>query len=249
MTAPLVIPPGHWIAASHAAGHLVACEPGAAYPCRCEDVDPDPPQWKRERAARSGENTVLRCDPYLGKRGKWAGRWNNMCPCWGQSPEGKPQGCCAYHPHNPRNTGYALLGLDGEHVRLPGQTVEVLPGERKDRRRVVDIEGVDPEYAISLGLPVDIEPEPYVRRWAHAELHCACRTPWDHMVDAKGKPLERGIGFHASCCHTNWRNSAVAAMHKRSITDPCRPPESIVDVERGVPVLRARNELGFTIWG
>lgn len=257
MIAPLVVtdaqahPPmtglNTWLVASAREQRPVTLD--EVYPCRCEDLDPDPPQWKVERAKRADGN-VYRCDPWISKKGRNVGQWDNRCPCWGQVRDGRPDGCCAHHEGNPR---YIEVGPDGRplHATIPPDREAGwrAPHERVER----DIEDVHPSaaYAEALGMPVDVEPDPYVRRWSHAELHCDCRTPWDHIVDKDGKPTERGAGFHCSAdgCHTNWRNAATALMHKRSVLVPCRRPESIVDVETGASVLRARMEGGFTVWG
>lgn len=229
------------------AGGNLNCEPA---PCRCEDIDTDPPQWKVERARRSGDSSVFVCDPYISKKGYNVGRWTNRCPCWGLDRDGRPDGCCAGHPHNPR---YAELGPDGlplvttlEPAREAGWQA---PHERAERR----VEDITPTtaYVAALGMPVDDEPEPYVRRWTHAELHCSCATPWDHMRDKDGKQLVRGIGQHCGDdgCHRNFRNLPTLLMHRKTVLEPCRDPATIVDVMTGEPLLKARVDLGFTVWG
>lgn len=83
--------------------------------------------------------------------------------------------------------------------------------------------------------------EPYARRWAAEEVTCPCETPWDNE--------KRPGGLHCTNCHTNWKGAAVMAMHQRRVTDPCRPPASLVDVATGRPVVVARRQGGFVIWG
>ena len=39
-------------------------------------------------------------------------------------------------------------------------------------------------------------------------------------------------------CHRNFANTGTAAMHRKRWTDPCRPPEGIVDVDTGAGLLR-----------
>jgi hypothetical protein len=180
--------------------------------------------------------------------------------------DGRPEGCCAHHDGNPR---HLPVGPDGRPLAAPvlaGMLHATIPPgrpadwqaphervaeDRDARNEQRPIEDVAPAaaYADALGIPLDVEPEPYRRRWPAAEITCTCPTPWDHLVTKDGKPAEKGIGYHAVCCHTNWRNASIAAMHKRSILDPCRPPQSIVDIETGVRVLRARDEGGYLVWG
>lgn len=226
------------------------CQP---FPCRCEDIDDDPPQWKIERARRTGETAVYRCDPYISKKGYNVGQWVNRCPCWGQLRDGKPEGCCVNHSGNPR---YVEVGPDGRPLGRPS-IATILPGrpadwqaphERAERRPVEDVEA-STAYADAIGIPLDVEPTPYVRRWTREELHCDCRTPWDHMITKEGKVAEKGIGYHCAACHNNFRNSAVAGMHQRDIMLPCRPPASIVDFETGARVLRMKLEGAHAVWG
>jgi hypothetical protein len=262
VTTPIVVPAGHWIVASQREGRPVAGGLADLYPCRCEDIDTDPPIWKRERAARTGDPTVFICDPYVSKKGHNVGRWTNRCPCWGGRRDHAREGCCAHHEGNPR---YLPVGPDGRPLAAP-LLAEMLhdtippsrdagwqaPHERIER----PIHDVAPAaaYAEALGIPYEAEPEPYVRRWKHAELHCDCPTPWDHMTsrDSDGKlKVARGHGHHCSAdgCHTNWRSYAASVVHCRDVTKPCTPPQSIVDCETGEPLLRARMDGPYLIWG
>lgn len=230
------------------------------YPCQCEKVDPDPPQWKVERARRTGDPTVFACDPYVSKKGKDVGQWVNRCSCWGDKPDGKPEGCCAHSPHNPR---FRVI-LDGVVV---AQTAPLpiareagwrAPHERAERP-IIDADldsylALD-EYAEALGMPRDTpgpsELGPYLRRWTHVELHCTCPTPWDHLVtrDQDGKlKAQRGVGHHCTDCHENFRNPNVAQAHRRTVLDPCRPPATVRDPEYGTPILRQRVEGPYVIW-
>ena len=240
---------GTWLAAG-----TPSCQP---YPCQCEKIDDDPPQWKVERARRTGDLTVFACDPYISKKGYNVGRWTNRCACWGQRRERRPEGCCAHHEGNPR---YLPVGPDGRPLAAPvlaGMLHETIPPDREagwqapHERVERSVRDVAPTtaYADALGIPVDVEPAPYVRRWSAQELHCACPTPWDHLVTKEGKPAEKGIGYHCCNCHCNFRNVAVASAHQRNATDDCRPPETIQDTETGRPVLRPRAEGQFVIWG
>lgn len=237
---------------------LIVGTPGdQPYPCRCEEPDKNPAAWKIERARKTGETTVYLCDPYISKRGKDAGQWVNRCPCWGDNPEGKPDGCCAHSPHNPR----FRVVLDGVVV---GSTATIPPDREagwrapheRIERPIVDVDPLD-EYAEVLGMPRDIpgvsELGTYVRRWTDAELHCACPTPWDHLVtrDRDGKrKASPGVGVHCGegGCHENFRNLAAMIMHRRTILEPCRPPATIRDPERGTPILRQRVEGPYIIW-
>lgn len=81
----------------------------------------------------------------------------------------------------------------------------------------------------------------YVRRWAAAELTCDCPTPWDSD--------KRPGGVHCVNCHTNWKSVSVMAMHQRRVTDPCRPPATLVDCGTGRPVVHGRREGAFVVWG
>jgi hypothetical protein len=121
------------------------------------------------------------------------------------------------------------------------------PHERVER----PVEDVEPAtaYADALGVPLDVEPTPYARRWSAQELHCACPTPWDHLVTKEGKTAAKGIGYHCVGCCTNFRNVAVASTHQRNAGDQCRPPATIVDPETGRPVLRPWEDGVFVVWG
>ncbi len=223
------------------------CEPPV---CHCEDIDPDPPSWKSERARRSGESAVYICDSYIAKKGHWAGRWTNRCPCWGAVRDSLPEGCCAWHPWSPRyaplqpGTSLPVLApMHGAPVAGTGTYLDALDG-----RRPVEDAQASSAYADALGIPLDVAPAPYVRRWTREELHCDCPTPWDHMITKDGKVSEKGIGFHCVQCHCNFLNPGVAALHRRSILEPCRDPATIRDPERGTRVMRARDAGGMVVW-
>lgn len=89
-----------------------------AYPCLCEQPDPDPPAWKAERAQRSGDPIVYLCDPYLARKGRHVGTWQNRCPCWGmpriddRTGTPRPGGCCVWSEHNPAYAATVMRGID-----------------------------------------------------------------------------------------------------------------------------------------
>jgi hypothetical protein len=218
---------------------LAVQSPGCLpYPCLCEELDPHPLDWKVERARRSGQGSdVYLCDPYIHKG---SGQWRIRCSCWGQKPDGRPEGCCAHHEGNPR---YWII-IDGLRVTPDGpvpaaHTAPLSPAERYAAPPA-------PSPLPDLLHP----PEPYRPRWTREELHCACPTPWDDD--------SRSSGFHCSNdgCHTNWRNLGAARQHFRQLPGGlwrCVAPETLRDVgpgpTTGQPTVRARYEGAHVVWG
>jgi hypothetical protein len=233
-----VQPGAPWLVASNKEGRPISLD--GPYPCRCEDVDYDLPQWKRERALRSGRKIVYVCDPYLHKT---TSTWRNRCMCWGRVRDDHlPDGCCANHEHSPRYS----VRIDGV---LLDPTVEPPPVEGAVApAEVVDVELPPEDPAEELGQRFADETGdfavirmPYVPHWSAAERTCECTTPWDGV--------KKGYGYHCVACHVNWTNVGVAGLHQRSILDPCKPPVSIVDCELGTPILRMRTEGRHVVWG
>lgn len=174
-----------------------------------------------------------RCNAYKAKKPAWGrdrcwwvkkttGRTISECPCWGQVRNDKPASCCVHHPANPR---YApppaprslddldvapLLDFDRDHDR--GRPVVDVA--------LLDWNGFDPE----------VEHAPYERRWAAAELTCGCPTPFDEQKPARG--------WHCASCCSNFTSYAVGEVHRRRWTEPCRPPDTVRDVDTGFALLR-----------
>jgi hypothetical protein len=140
----------------------------------------------------------------------------SRCPCWGDRRDGKPGACCAHHSANPR---YAPprppRPLDDLNV------ADLVEWERPAAKRV-DIEDLwwDPE----------VEYAPYIPRWTREELTCPCATPFDQQKPARG--------WHCASCHHDFASFGVGEVHRRRWTEPCRPPETVVDVDTGFPLLR-----------
>jgi hypothetical protein len=215
---------------------LVAGTPmGQPYPCRCGDVDPDPPAWLIEVARRAGRSRdqIPKCRPYLAQKGKRAGRWWSYCECWGRRRDsGLPVDCCAHHEWNPAYVVTSSLGI--ATVQQPATVYEAsgLP-ESDDGLDVEDRMVHDWETGLA----------PYARRWAAAELTCPCATPWDAERDA------RKMGYHCpgEGCHENFLNWSVAVAHQRFVTMPCKSPASMFDID-GRPVYRARMVGVYVVW-
>ena len=171
-----------------------------------------------------------RCNAYKASKPAWGRErcwWTKRntdrviseCPCWGRERvDGLPAGCCAHHPANPR---YAPPPV----VRTLDD-LDVAPYIEWDRPAapvnvaLLDWNGFDPE----------VEHSPYVRTWTAEELTCGCKTPFDQAKPPKG--------WHCAGCCTNWSSYAVGEVHRRRWTEPCRPPDTIRDVDTGFPLLR-----------
>lgn len=189
-------------------------------PCRCQETRADAPDWVRDR----GNVTCW-------WRKKTTGQIRSRCPCWGDSRDGKPGDCCAHHSANPRYLDVPAAALaDPDAPPVVPDPVDPAdlppagwhaPHERADWDDDGEPWGPDPAR----------ERKPFVRRWQPAELTCPCPTPWD----AKKGP---SAGVHCPTCHCDFANTGTAAMHRRRWTDPCIPPEGIVDVDTGAGLLR-----------
>lgn len=189
----------------------------------------------------TGDPTCLpspcRCNAYRATRPEWARdrcwwvkrgteRVVSLCPCWGRArDESLPGNCCAHHSANPR---YApppppptLDDLD---------VAPLVDWERPQRVDAAeyDWDGFDPE----------VEHEPYERLWQVEQITCTCVTPFDGD--------KRSVGWHCSNCCSNFKSYGVGAVHRRRWTEPCRPPESIVDVDTGQPLM---YQDGNGVWG
>jgi hypothetical protein len=75
----------------------------------------------------------------------------------------------------------------------------------------------------------EVEHSPYERRWKPEELTCGCATPWDGVKAARG--------WHCCDCHAHFKSYAVGEVHRRRWTEPCRAPETIIDVDTGRPLM------------
>lgn len=232
---PARIPPGHWVAASKLEHRLVIGGPGELYPCRCADLDPDPPAFVADQYP---PGQVPRCRPWVSKKGKDFGLTLSRCPCWGRlRDERLPDTCCARHEHNPWYLGAAEVAALKHAAIVAEYARSASPATVFE-----DVELPDDDTP---GAPVR---EPYRRRWLADQLTCLCPTPWDHVVDKNGRPLERGAGYHCVGCHTNWVNYATATAHRRALAGPCLPPADIRDCETGRRLLYAQDVGGFEVW-
>lgn len=224
-------------------------------PCRCDEVDDRPPAWLVQRAERTGE-IIYRCRPYIPKKGKWAGRWHNYCPCWGRQRDGMDAECCAWHDWNPAYVPPGAMpelppgfwdGVKSPHDDLRDDLLDEFaagwraPHERSERDTDFDWDHHSGEIEHR-----QIE-EPYHRRWPAVEVTCACPTPWDGMLTKDGQVDARKVGYHCVSCHHNFRSLSAAGPHQRGLV--CRAPGSILDAERGTRVYRATDDGVFVIWG
>lgn len=154
---------------------------------------------------------------------KRPGRLASRCPCWGRTrDEQLPRDCCSWHDANPTYL-----------VEVPA--VEAATGSTDA--------GEAPEHTISARTATGSTtgtPPAYTRRYTPEQVTCDCRTPWDGQKTAGG--------YHCVACHTNWTNSSTATVHQRDVRHPCRPPESIVDIDTGRRLLVARDVRGATVW-
>lgn len=227
-----------WLVASNMEGRPIPLD--GPYPCRCEDPDLDPPQWKRERAQRSGSKVVYRCDPYLHKT---TSTWRNRCMCWGRvRADYLPEGCCANHEHSPRYS----VRIDGvlldPAVEPPPVEGAVVPAEVVDVELPPDdpVEELGQRFADETGDFAVIR-MPYVPRWSAAERTCECATPWD------GEKVR--VGFHccADGCHQNFASWGVSVAHHKNVTDPCRDPAKQLNID-GLPVYRPTTVGAHLVW-
>lgn len=235
---------GRWLAA---AGKGHDARPGQAYPCRCDEDDPNPPAWAK--------GALPVCRPWQLTKGPRTGQWSSKCPCWGQEIDpATPEACCRRHEGNPwygprwspltRAAGVVRDPDTGAEVAAePAELIEPIDTPVVVGPDIVDLpdHDVDPRY---------VQPKPYVRRWTHDELHCGCPTPWDGIPTGGGKTGKTSnVGHHCTNCHQNFRNTQVAQLHQRWVTDRCKPAESIVDCDTGVPLLRPGVVAGLVVWG
>lgn len=240
---------GTWLVASHREGRPVTS--AEVYPCRCLDVDDEPPGWKLERAQREGKRAVLRCDPYLARKGRLVGRWANRCDCWGRRRDDTlPGHCCSRHEGNPAYATTSALGIEALTAdESGGYPLGRMLGNMAEADRQYGHDGVhvpddDLERLERMAAPWfdhEPDPEPYVRTWSAAEVTCPCRTPWDAVKDA------RQCGYHCVSCHNHFKSWAVARAHQRNVTDPCKDPARQLNVDQR-PVFRVTTVGGFVVW-
>jgi hypothetical protein len=223
------------------------------YPCGCDEEDLDPPGWLLEQMRAEGVTRIRRCRPYLAKKGKFVGLWNNVCRCWGRPRDDRlPESCCVWHDGNPP---YAPRLPDGSLIR---QNVVQRPQEPRD-----DVD--PPSHAIQSGEgpavsgplsgaarrgdPVDGSGDvlPLAQRgWPIEVWSCVCPTPWDDANPSFHKPP----GYHCINCHENFRNAMVAQQHRRDWRrGPCLAPSAVVDCVTGAPLLGVKDVNGFLVWG
>lgn len=208
-----------WIVAG-----VKSCEP---YPCFCAQTRRDAPDFVAE--------------PQCWWRKRGTGRLASRCPCWGRKTHpGLPRDCCGWHEANPQY-------LDLHPDAVPGAPDPATASVAADRR-LGEIGLREPAPAALKtvdGANKDGQPGPRSyptprRRWQPDEITCPCETPWDNE--------KRITGYHCVACHTNWRTVATAMVHQRSVLQPCRDPESIVDPDTGRRALRVRIVNGHTVW-
>ncbi len=145
---------------------------------------------------------------------KTTGRATSRCPCWGRERiDGLPGSCCAHHSANPRYAPVIPVTLDDLDV------APLIDWERPQRRDVAEYDWTDPEE----------EYAPYEARWTAAERGCECPTPWDGKKNVKG--------WHCCDCHQHFASYGVGEVHRRRWTEPCRQPETILDVDTGHPLM------------
>jgi hypothetical protein len=197
------------------------CEP---YPCYCEQTRANAPDF------------VIEPQCWWRKRG--TGRLASRCPCWGRKTHpGLPPDCCGRHEANPQ---YLSLPPDAVPDPAAGPLVDDTPLSEIGLREPVPaalqtVDGANKDG--QTGPQAYPMPE---RRWQPDEITCPCETPWD-------KQKVPG-GMHCCQCHQNWKNMSVMSTHQRRVIDPCRSPQSIVDVDTGKPMMRARLVNGFLVW-
>lgn len=193
------------------------------YPCRCAETKAKAPEW----AQLAGNVTCW-------WRKKTTGELTSRCPCWGDEREGRPDTCCVWHMANPRyldDRHAAFLALadaatdDNDDARFDASTPE--------RRPPPDplVWDADDGEAWADTRPVR---EPYRRRWAPAELLCAC-----------GANPPRGV--HCPSCCVTYASEMAAGMHRTAWTLPCRAPQDIRDVDTGVPLLQPNGDGAWAI--
>lgn len=257
---------GTWLVASLKEGRPITLD--EAYPCRCEDLDDDPPQWKVERAKRTGDGTVFRCDPW---QVKGTAEWRNRCDCWGQALEGKPEGCCAHHERNPRY----LVIIEGVDITAGAEDIP----KPVDSAPPPLLDDDDPAGADETSAPSETTPPPLdddYPDWTEQPDGADRRSPPevddappDYLGQAFSLPpedpaparyarrwsadeitcpcrtpwdgLKKGFGFHCVACCRNFKNVGAAQMHGGWLK-PCKDPASIVDMgpgpTTGTPLMR-----------
>jgi hypothetical protein len=172
----------------------------------------------------------------------------SRCPCWGSPRDGRPGDCCGHHSANPYYLRILTALDDPDDAEIvKGAVGEADPGATADDQAPPEFE---PAWEDVYDFPERIL-KPYVRRWAAEEITCPCRTPWDRPPGDTRKVDPRTLGHHcpADGCHTNWASFSASTTHRPDWTEPCRPPETIVDCDTGEALLRARDVAGFTVWG
>jgi hypothetical protein len=201
-------------------GGTKSCEP---YPCFCEQT----------RASAPDSVAEPKC--WWRKRG--TGKLASRCPCWGRKLDDTlPSDCCGRHEANPQ---YVNVHPDA----VPGPAV----AQTVDDRRLGEIGQREPEPrratsmadGANMGEETPSYPMPE-RRWKPEEVTCVCPTPWDRQKTAGG--------YHCVACHTHFVNISTAMVHQRSILQPCRPPQSIVDIDTKRPLMYPRTVNGHLVW-
>lgn len=216
-----------WVAASKILGTPV--QPTGVYPCLCDAEDSDAPAWKVERAMRN-RTYVAFCEPYRASKGRWAGKITSRCPCWGRKrADGLPDHCCAYHPDNPAYVSTSVAGIEDAArgpLRSPVRPVETIE---------LPEDSDDPEATIWAPRGA------YRRRFTKAECTCTCETPWD------AEKVAARMGHHCTGCHRNFASVAAARPHQRWVTDTCKDPRTMRNVDGG-SVYRPTTDGAFVVW-
>jgi hypothetical protein len=170
-------------------------------------------------------------NPQCWWRKKGTGIIASRCPCWGRQRDDRlPEDCCSRHDANPA------------HLLVhPDAVPDTWTGEGAEPAGSVHVLHTRGQSGAAHGEPADPARAAYTRLWDPREVTCPCPTPWDGNKRAIG-------GHHCVSCHTNWANTSTASVHWRRIGEPCRDPESIVDVDTGRPLFYARDVRGARVW-
>lgn len=197
-------------------------------PCQCEATKAAAPEWARDRCWWKDKKTL---------------KIKSRCPCWGARRDGRPADCCALHLANPQYldvraaTFLAMSALTDPNATKDAQMTA--PGADEPDERP-DTGGLWDDWDDMPPNPYEVVRMPYAARWTREELHCDCSTPFDSS--------KTSTGWHCpgEGCHQNFRSWQVGSMHRRFWTDPCRPPDSLVDVDTGDPLMRQDAQ---GVWG
>lgn len=144
-------------------------------------------------------------------------RATSKCPCWGRVRDEALSGnCCSWHPENPR---YAPPPAP---ITLDDLDVAEYVWDRPERRDAAEYDWSDPEEEFA----------PYELLWTAEERTCGCKTPFD------GARPPRGWHCSGEGCHQDFASYAVGEVHRRRWTEPCRPPDTVRDIDTGFALLR-----------